>query len=74
MLFVGINIPKLFALSNKFALVNSEQDLLDDKYYAAFLRDNDFRDVKKKCEFEVKYPLSKDDDPTGSIVIWEHPV
>lgn len=24
------------ALSNKFALVNSEQDLLDDKYYAAF--------------------------------------
>lgn len=49
------------ALSNKFALVNSEQDLLDDKYYAAFLRDNDFRDVKKKCEFEVKYPLSKDE-------------
>ena len=21
-----------------------------------------------------KYPLGKDDDPTGSIVIWEHPV
>lgn len=27
---------------------------------------------KKKGDITV-YPLSKDDDPTGSIVIWEHP-
>ena len=28
---------------------------------------------KKKGDI-TKYPLSKDDDPTGAIVIWEHPV
>lgn len=28
----------------------------------------------KKFGDVTKYPLSKDDDPTGSIVIWEHPV
>jgi hypothetical protein len=29
--------------------------------------------VIKKHGDIVKYPLDKDDDPTGSIVIWEHP-
>ena len=28
----------------------------------------------KKHGDVVKFPLKKDDDPTGSIVIWEHPV
>ena len=30
--------------------------------------------VPKKHGDVVKFPLKKDDDPTGSIVIWEHPV
>lgn len=29
--------------------------------------------VPKKTGDIVKYPLGKNDDPTGSIVIWEHP-
>lgn len=29
---------------------------------------------QKKHGDITKYPLGKDDDPTGSIVIWEHPV
>lgn len=49
------------ALSNKIALVDSEKDTLDDECYAAFLQKNDFRDVRKACEFEVEYPLSKDE-------------
>ena len=30
--------------------------------------------VPKKHGDVVKFPLKKDDDPTGAIVIWEHPV
>ena len=30
--------------------------------------------VPKKHGDITKYPLSKEDDPTGSIVIWEHPM
>lgn len=30
--------------------------------------------VIKKTGDITHYPLNKDDDPTGSIVIWEHPV
>jgi hypothetical protein len=29
--------------------------------------------IKKQGDI-THYPLSKEDDPTGSIVIWEHPV
>lgn len=49
------------ALNNKFAVINSEEDILDDKAYTRFLSENDFRDVKKSCEFQVKYPFSKDE-------------
>lgn len=49
------------ALNNRFATINSEKDLLDDNSYVEFLHDNDFRDIKKPCEFEVKYPFSEEE-------------
>jgi hypothetical protein len=30
--------------------------------------------IPKKLGDITKYPLGKDDDPKGAIVIWEHPV
>ena len=33
------------ALNNKFATINSENDLLDDNSYVEFLHDNNFRDI-----------------------------
>lgn len=49
------------ALNNKFAEIHSEQEILDDKSYAEFLDNNDFRDVRKPCEFQVQYPFSEDE-------------
>lgn len=49
------------ALNNRLATINAEKDLLEDERYAEFLHDNDFRDIKKPCEFEVKYPFSKEE-------------
>lgn len=49
------------ALNNRFAAVDSEDEVLDDNSYAGFLQDNSFRDIKKSCEFEVRYPLSEDE-------------
>ncbi len=36
--------------------------------------DGSLKWVMKKTGDITHYPLKKDDDPTGSIVIWEHPV
>lgn len=47
------------ALNNKFALINSEMDISDDSRYQVFLSQNDFRDIKIPCEFDVKYPFSE---------------
>lgn len=49
------------ALNNNFATINSEEDIVDDNKYADFLIDNNFRDIKKSCEFDVKYPYSEDE-------------
>lgn len=49
------------ALSNNFAAINSEEDISDDNNYIQFLRNNNFRDVKKPCKFDIKYPYSKDE-------------
>lgn len=49
------------ALNNKLATINSEEDLLENESYENFLRDNDFRDIKKPCEFEVKYPFTEEE-------------
>lgn len=49
------------ALNNKLATINSKEDLLENESYENFLRDNDFRDIKKPCEFEVKYPFTEEE-------------
>ena len=49
------------ALNNRFATIESENDLKDDKSYAEFLCNNDFRDIKEPCEFEIRYPFSEDE-------------
>ena len=49
------------ALNNNVAKINSEEDILDDNKYDDFLIDNNFRDIKKSCEFDMKYPYSKDE-------------
>ncbi|WP_077610058.1 lachnocin radical SAM maturase [Clostridium sp. Marseille-P2415] len=49
------------ALNNNFATINSEEDILDDNKYTDFLINNNFRDIKKSCEFDVKYSYSKDE-------------
>lgn len=47
-------------LNNKFAVINSERELSDNNY-GEFLRNNDFRDISKPCELDVKYPFSEDE-------------
>jgi len=49
------------ALNNNFAAINSEDEILDDNKYADFLINNNFRDIKKSCKFDVKYPYSEDE-------------
>lgn len=49
------------ALNNNFAEINSEEVILNDALYAKFLSSGTFRDIKKPCEFDVKYPFSKDE-------------
>ncbi|WP_459480287.1 lachnocin radical SAM maturase [Clostridium saccharoperbutylacetonicum] len=52
------NIYVYDALNNNFATINSEEDILDDNKYTDFLINNNFRDIKESCEFEVIYPYS----------------
>ena len=49
------------ALNNKFALLQSEDDIYNESKYADFLSENDFRDIKEPCEFEIKYPYSEEE-------------
>lgn len=57
----GNNLYVYDALNNKFALINSEKDILEDNNYAEFLRNNDYRDLKRPCMFDIKYPFSEDE-------------
>ena len=49
------------AFNNKLATINSEKELFENTSYEEFLRDNDFRDLKEPCEFEVKYPFTEEE-------------
>lgn len=49
------------ALNNRFALIRSEDDIYNESKYAEFLAENDFRDVTKPCQFEIKYPYSEEE-------------
>ncbi|WP_097002967.1 lachnocin radical SAM maturase [Lacrimispora amygdalina] len=57
----GSNMYIYDALNNSFATINSEEDFLDDEKYADFLINNEFRDIKKPCKFDVKYSYSEDE-------------
>lgn len=49
------------ALNNDFVTISSEEDIFDDNKYVNFLKNNNFRDIKKPCEFDVKYPYSEEE-------------
>lgn len=49
------------ALNNKFALLQSEEDVYNKEKYEAFLAENDFRDITSPCEFDIKYPYSEEE-------------
>lgn len=49
------------ALNNDYALLNSEEDIYDNSKYAEFLRNNNFRDIRKSCVFDIQYPYSKEE-------------
>lgn len=49
------------ALNNKFALLQSEEDIYNKDKYKTFLAENDFRDITKPCEFDIKYPYSEEE-------------
>lgn len=49
------------ALNNSFAAINSEEEIFDDNKYKDFLINNNFRDIRKPCEFNVVYPYSEEE-------------
>lgn len=49
------------ALNNNFALLNSVGDIHDESKYADFLLESGFRDITEPCEFEIRYPYSKEE-------------
>lgn len=57
----GSNLYIYDALNNSFAIINSEEDIFDDNKYTDFLINNNFRDIRKPCEFNVVYPYSEDE-------------
>lgn len=42
-------------------MLQSEDDIYNESKYADFLSENDFRDIKEPCEFEIKYPYSEEE-------------
>jgi len=49
------------ALNNRFCTISSKEDILNDNKYADFLISSNFRDIKKPCAFEIKYPYSEEE-------------
>lgn len=50
------------ALNNTFAVIDPETDILNDENdYNEFLQNTNFRDIKKPCAFEIKYPYSEEE-------------
>lgn len=72
--FNGNIFPKK-QLQEQLALLRTNKNLSNYKQVGdlEFDRDGNLHWVMKKTGDITHYPLSKDDDPTGSIVIWEHP-
>jgi hypothetical protein len=73
--FNGNIFPKK-ELQAHLAMIRTNRNLQNHKQVGDLVFGDDglLKWIPKKRGDITKYPLSKDDDPTGSIVIWEHPV
>lgn len=73
--FNGNIFPKK-ELQEQLAKIRANKKLSNHKQIGDLIwqSDGSLKWVIKKQGDITHYPLNKDDDPTGSIVIWEHPV
>lgn len=73
--FNGNIFPKK-ELQEQLGLIRTNKALQNHKQVGDLIFDQSgqLKWVPKKLGDITKYPLGKDDDPKGSIVIWEHPV
>lgn len=72
--FKGNIFPKK-ELQQQLARIRVDKVLKNAKQVGDLVFDanNQLQWIQKKVGDIDRYPLNKDDDPTGSIVIWEHP-
>ena len=72
----GGNIFPKKELQEQLATIRTNKHLSNHKQIGDLIweKDGTLKWVIKKIGDITHYPLKKDDDPTGSIVIWEHPV
>lgn len=72
----GGNIFPKKELQEQLARIRTNKHLSNHKQVGDLVwnTDGSLKWVIKKVGDITHYPLKKDDDPTGSIVIWEHPV
>lgn len=72
----GGNIFPKKELQEQLANIRINKHLSNHKQIGDLIWDTNgsIKWVQKKTGDITHYPLKKDDDPTGSIVIWEHPV
>lgn len=73
--FNGNIFPKK-ELQEQLGLIRTNKALQNHKQVGDLIFDQSgqLKWIPKKLGDITKYPLGKDDDPKGSIVIWEHPV
>lgn len=71
----GGNIFPKKELQQQLGLIRTSTQLQNHKQVGDLIFDESgsIKWIPKKHGDVTKYPLGKDDDPTGSIVIWEHP-
>lgn len=75
MLEVNGNIFPKKDMLNHLAYIRTNKKLLNQKHVGDLVWDNGIpKWVPKKTGDITQYPLPKDADPTGAIVIWEHPM
>lgn len=72
----GGNIFPKKELQEQLATIRTNKHLSNHKQIGDLIweKDGTLKWVIKKFGDITHYPLKKDDNPTGSIVIWEHPV
>lgn len=72
----GGNIFPKKELQEQLSRIRTNKELQNYKQVGDLIQtgDGQLRWIIKKTGDITHYPLKKDDDPTGSIVIWEHPM